>query len=340
MTTEQTDNDKGARTNGGHSFFKVLAALVLAMIALVGILIAGMAYSDTAQSLSSEPVYEATPEQVNPALEGKLVKMRVTELVAEGAPLVDETFGLSKSNAIALHRFYQQHCRGRVNVNYREVHGVRKSRVLAPQVKAGAYTLKADDAFWEDLGGDYINPDELTLPAAWEGHVISRTKHDITLRTNDTSNLAAPQAVFCYTWIPSPWRGVRHIVGRQKGNVLDITGDDCGLIRGEELYRQWSRKRPPMWNLMTSVQEFWLGMLALLGGITLCLLPGVLLIQKRGWLRATCVAALLGLLLSCMVAAALLLLPYAENNLVARAYTLGPCLLVILLLYFACRKKR
>ena len=45
-------------------------------------------------------------------------------------------------------------------------------------------------------------------------------------------------------------------------------------------------------------------MLALVDAITLCLLPGVLILQKRGWLRATCVSMLLGILLRALAAGA------------------------------------
>lgn len=336
MSTNQTVSDKAVRPGRPPGLFKKFAALVLTIAALGGILVAGVMYSDIAQSLSSEPVYEATPEQVNPALEGKLVKMRITELVAEGGPLEDETFGLSRENAIALHRFYRPHYQGRINVYYNELHGVRKSWIFASQVKAGVYALKVRESFWENIGPHYINPDELTLPTEWKNRVVARTRYDITLRTDDTSNLAAPQAVFCYTWIPSPWRGVRHVVGRQQGKVLDLTGEGCGLIRGEEQYQQMNRIRPAIWE----PQECWPCILALPGCIALCLLPAVWMVQKRGWLRALCVAALLGLLFSAMVAGALLLLPYAEHNLLTWAYTLLPCLLACILLCFACRKNR
>ena len=338
MTTEQTDNDKGARTNGGHSFFKVFAALVLAMIALVGILIAGMAYSDTAQSLSSEPVYEATPGKVNPALEGKLVKMRVTEIEADGGTLTDETFGLSKENAIALHRcfIHREKPKRRIQVNYNELHGIRESWILAPQVKAGGYSLRARESFWEDFGEELINTEALTLPTVWENSVVSRTPHDIILRTNDTSNLAVDRIVFQYRWIPSPWRGVRHIVGRQHGNAVDLTGEGCGLIRGEQEYQQKTRIRSlaviPMW-------EYCLWVLGLQCVITLCLIPLVQMLQNRGLLRATCAAMILGVLLCTLVAAAMLLLPYSEHDILTWAYTLLPCLLAIVLRYVTNKKR-
>ena len=336
MSAEQTVKDKTIQPNGCLSFLKQAAAWVLALAALAGIFIAGTMYSDVAQSLSSEPVYEATPEQVNPALEGKLVKMRVTELVAEGGPLTDETFGLRKENTIALHRYYLPLRKGRINVSYRELHGIRESWVLAPRVKAGAYTLRARKIFWENLGGEYLNPDEMTLPAAWEGRVVSRTAHGITLRTDDTSNLAAPNADFRYMRIPSPWRGVRHIVGRQHGNALDLTGEGCGLIRGEQEYQRKTRIRSlaviPMW-------EYCLWVLGLQCVITLCLIPLVQMLQNRGLLRATCAAMILGVLLCTLVAAAMLLLPYSEHDILTWAYTLLPCLLAIVLRYVTNKKR-
>lgn len=338
MSLKQIENEKTVRSNDGHGFLKQAAALLLALAALVCICIAGTMYSDITQSLSSEPVYEVAPEQVNPELEGKLVKMRITELVAEGGPLTDETFGLSRENAIALYRFYRPQSRGRINTNYHALHGIQESWVLAPRVKAGAYTLRARKIFWEDLGGEYLNPDEMTLPAAWEGRVVSRTAHGITLRTDDTSNLAAPNADFRYMRIPSPWRGVRHMVGRQQGNVLDLTGEGCGLIRGEEQYQQWSRMRPAVGLLLMPVWEYCFYFLCLQGAITLCLLPGVLLMQKRGWVRATYVSILLGVLLTALVASAFLLLPYSEYNWMTWIYTLVPGLIAFVLLGLVCRK--
>ena len=341
MSAEQTVHDKSVQPNGDLNFLKQVVALVLALAAMAGIFIAGTMYSDVAQSLSSEPVYEATPEQVNPALEGKLVKMRVTELVAEGGPVVDEIFGLREENTIALNRYYLPECsEGRLRVYYKELHGIRKALILAPDVKAGAYSLRARDSFWEDLGGEYLNFDEMTLPAAWEGRVVSRTAHGITLRTDDTSNLATQYAEFKYMRIPSPWRGVRHMVGRQQGNVLDLTGEGCGLIRGEEQYQQWSRMRPAVGLLLMPVWEYCFYILFLQGAITLCLFPGVLMMQKRGWLRAISFSFFLGMLLSALVASAFLLLPYSEHNWMTWTYTLVPCLIALVLLWLACRMKR
>ncbi len=198
-------------------------------------------------------------------------------------------------------------------------------------MKAGGYSLRARESFWEDFGEELINTEALTLPTVWENSVVSRTPHDIILRTNDTSNLAVDRIVFQYRWIPSPWRGVRHIVGRQHGNALDLTGEGCGLIRGEQEYQQKSRIRTAIWE----PQE----LLALLGGITLCLLPAVWMVQKQGCLRATYVSILLGVLLSALVASAFLLLPYSEHNWITWTYTLVPCLLALILLWFVCRKK-
>ncbi len=340
-TPEQTDNAKIGRSDDCLRLFKQAAALLLAVAALVCVLIAGVMYSDIAQSLSSEPVYEATPEQVDPALEGKLVKMRVTELVAEGGPVVDETFGLREENTIALRRWYLPECsQGRLRVYYKELHGIRKALILASDVKAGAYTLRARDSFWEDLGGEFLNPDEMTLPAAWEGRVVSRAAHGITLRTDDTSNLATQYAEFRYMRIPSPWRGVRHMVGRQQGNVLDLTGEGCGLIRGEELYQQWFRMRPATGLLFMPFWEYCFYILCLQGAITLCLLPGVLMMKKWGWVRATCFSFFLGTLLSALAAGAFLLLPYSECNWITWTYTLVPGLIALVLLCLTSRERR
>lgn len=312
MSAEQTVKDKTVQPNGCLSFLKQAAAWVLALAALAGIFIAGTMYSDVAQSLSSEPVYEATPELVNPALEGKLVKMRVTELVAEGGPVVDETFGLSKENAIALHRcfIHREKPKRRIQVNYNELHGIREFWILAPQVKAGGYSLRARESFWEDFEEELINTEALTLPTVWE---------------------TVDRIVFQYRWIRSPWRGVRRIVGRQHGNALDLTGKGCGLIRGEQEYQQKSRIRTAIWE----PQE----LLALLGGITLCLLPAVWMVQKQGCLRATYVSILLGVLSTALVASAFLLLPYAEHNWLTWLYTLLPGLIALVLLGLVCRKK-
>lgn len=190
MPTKRIDNKQAGRLNGCLSFLKQAAALALAIAALICIFTAGTMYSHIAQDLSSEPVYEATPGQVNPALEGKLVKMRVTEIEADGGTLTDETFGLSKENAIALHRcfIHREKPKRRIQVNYNELHGIRESWILAPQVKAGGYLLRARESFWEDFGEELINTEALTLPTVWENSVVSRTPHDIILRTNRSGN--------------------------------------------------------------------------------------------------------------------------------------------------------
>ena len=331
MPAEQTENDKAIRPYGCLTFLKHACALVIALMALGFVFVAGTMYSLIAQDLSSEPVYEATPGQVNPALEGKLVRLRVSELVAEGGPVTDEAFGLSMENTIALRRFFEP-TKGRLQVSYGALHGIRKACFLAPVVKAGAYSLRARERFWGELGGEYLNPDTLQLPSAWEENIVSRTKYAITLRTNDISNLATPHAVFRYERIASPWRGVLYMVGRQHGHELDITGDYCGLIRGEEEFQQRTRLRPMMPEDLHMLP-------ALLGAITLCLLPVMLLVQKRGCLRALCAAALLGILLSALVASAFLLLPYSEHNWITWTYTLAPALVALVLLRCTCRKK-
>ena len=169
--------------------------------------------------------------------------------------------------------------------------------------------------------------------------MVARTAHGITLRTDDTSNLAAPNADFQYTRIPSPWYGVSHMVGRQHGNVLDLTDEGCGLIHGEVEYQQMSRMRSAGEVLMP-LWEYGFYILCLQGVITLCLIPSVLMMQKRGWVRATCFSLFLGMLLSALVASAILLLPFSEHNWMTWTYSLAPGLIALVLLWFACRKKR
>lgn len=41
------------------------------------------------------------------------------------------------------------------SLNYKELHGVRKTLTLVPHVKAGAYSLRTRDSFCEDLA---VNP--------------------------------------------------------------------------------------------------------------------------------------------------------------------------------------
>ncbi len=126
------------------------------------------------------------------------------------------------------------------------------------------------------------------------------------------------------------------MVGRQQGNVLDLTGEGCGLIRGEQEYQKTTRIHSLP---VVPTGEYCLWVLGLTGAITLCLLPGVLILQKRGLLRAVSVAALLGILLIALVASAFLLLPYAEHNWLTWLYTLLPGLIALVLLGFSCRKK-
>lgn len=135
-------------------FCKTAFATVLALGALGFGFILGGIYADVAISVSSEPVYEVTPERVDPAYEGKFVRMRVTELRAEGGPVEDATFGLCLENTLALRRFFRQsEPHGRIRVNYTELAGIREAGFRAPVVKAGAYSVKARKGFWEELGG-------------------------------------------------------------------------------------------------------------------------------------------------------------------------------------------
>lgn len=130
------------------------------------------------------------------------------------------------------------------------------------------------------------------------------------------------------------------MVGRQRGNVLDLTEEGGGLIRGEEFFRRYYRVRPCLSLTRCEPWELVDVMCGLLVAGALCLFPATLMLQKRGRLRAVVVAVLVSVLLSTLMASPWLLLPFAGANLLSWAYTLGPVLPAALLLYVACRKSR
>ena len=314
--------------------------MVLGLLGLLITLLAGSSYSDIAQSLSSEPVYEADPDQVNPAYEGRLVKMRVTELRAEGGPVADAHFGLLLDNCVMLHRYYETSKGKRFNVIYRALDGVHEAVITAPTVRAGAYQLIARDSFWKDLGGEFIPPGEIQLPAAWESRIIERTTCGTTLRTFDTSNLALPSVTLCFLQVPSPWQGLRFVVGRQKGSTLDLTEKHAGEIRGEEAFHRYTRSQPAALQLLLSGPEMLLWHMGAFLLAALCLFPSILLLQKRGRKRAISLAILLELLLASLTSGAWLLAPYRSPAFMTWVYTLSPGAIATLLLCLSCRRKK
>lgn len=318
-------------TSGFIRFCVHLAAILMGLGGLFVTFLGSFLYLDIALWLSSEPVYEVSPEQVDPTYEGKYVKMRLTELRANGGAIEDKDFGIRRENCLVLCRRYLTPPGKLLHVTYHELDGVREATFPAAEVWAGAYKLRAYHYFWDDFGGSPVSADEIIIPAKWEQRVVERSAHDITLLTHDPSNLALPHVKLCFWQVPSPWQGERFVVGRQLGNELDLTGKYCGLIRGEEAYRACTRLHPGHELLGVS-----LGFIVL---PVLCFFPGVLLIQKRGMIRAVCMALLLELLLISLMTAVWLLLPNSGAVFSTWVYTLSPALAAGVLLCFACRRR-
>ncbi len=285
MTPDQI-SAQNTQQQGFLRFCKQAVATVSALVViLLAAIVSAPLLTDIVYFLNSEPVHEVQPEYVNPAYEGKLVKMRVHELRAEGGSVADKQFGISRENTIALCRYYQTDTHGRINVVYNALDGVPKACFQAPVVRAGAYKVKARDDFWEDLPHHDIHGDEIKLPAEWESRLVERRRDGVILRTLDMSNLAVPEVKLCISQVSSPWAGTRYVVGRQQGDTLDLTGKDCGLIRGEKQFQVRTRSYslfPPE----TSVGEHILWQGVLLFTISLGLIPAMMMLQKRGWVRA------------------------------------------------------
>ena len=317
-------------------YVKWIAALLLLFVGLVGILITALLYTNVAQTFSSAPVYEADPARINPAYEGEYVKMRVTELHAEGGPVEDALFGLCYDDTVVLQRYFARSEKSRII--HTSVDGIKQACIVAPVVKAGAYRLKAREEVWRSLagGGESVPAEQVKLPAVWEGRLVEKSDHGITIRTGDTSNLATPHATLCFLRVPSPWRGELYVVGKQKGNVLDMHEIHCGLIRGEKNYQEQTR----IWPLENVIlhREWELVLCVLLLADTLCLLPLVCMVQKRGWQRAAKVALAVSLLLCGIGSAAMLLLfPHITPYPMAWCFVAAPVLLAIFL--FVVRRK-
>lgn len=331
------------KMRGLYGFAGCLRQVAVAFLALVGLMCALMGavlYTDVAQSLSSEPVYDAEPGRVDPELEGKLVRMRVTELSAADGPAVDALFGLRREGVLAVCRYYLKETHGRATVGYHELDGVPEAAFPAPVVRAGAFRLKAREFFWNNLGGRSIPAEEVVLPAEWEPRLVARTEQGITLRTQDTSQLAAPQVTLCFCEVLSPWQGERFLVGRQRGEVLDLTGKDCGEVRGAVAFAAHTRARPISFCVLSGSRlELGLTMAALLVLTVLCLFPVTLQQGRRSWSCAAVVALLWAVLLTALAAGVFLLLPHVHAEPLAWAFTAGPALVAALVLVFIRRRE-
>ena len=92
--------DSGNDFLSRHRMLRSLLLVASAICALVMTLIGAVMVQTLVVWYSNERVYEVSTTKFDPALEGRMVKLHLTELHTEGSSAVDTTFGLSRPGAL------------------------------------------------------------------------------------------------------------------------------------------------------------------------------------------------------------------------------------------------
>ena len=185
----------------------------------------------------SERVHEVQPFCHQPEYEGKLVKIHVRELHSEGGPAKLSNYGLSCDNVLwvrsdmrpprpMMKRREDFHCIG----------SVRECIAAAPKLLSGAYELHFSHNLMEhmDCGKPIcIPPSQVTLPAALADRVAEIRDTHFVMRGNDNATVH-----LSFSYVPSPQRVNLQLLGRQRGNRIEVTE----FIRGEDAFRHLERE--------------------------------------------------------------------------------------------------
>ncbi len=220
-------------TNRGKNIAETLFVSLLFLLILLLLMPAGCCCAFAPEQLCQERIYAADVNTVNPELEGKLVKLEITEIHSD-AEVEDALFGI-RGRFLVLSRDVvdiDRECEGTQFICNEDVDillsegmmdGIRSSRFSPAKMRSGAFTLLH--------AGRFLKPDSesplLPLPPREQWPAVLRETGEqpepgIILWRNSEH----PDELFANLRFRSLPPGVLYyplyVVARQRGNTLDM----------------------------------------------------------------------------------------------------------------------
>ncbi len=228
----------------GKNVAASLVAVFLCFLIMLLLMPAGCCCAFAPEQLCQERIYAADVNTVNPELEGKLVKLKITEIQSD-AEVEDTLFGM-RGRFLVLSRDVvdsdregegtQFICGEEVDVLLSEgmMDGIRTSRFSPAKMRSGAFTLLH--------AGRFLAPDSesplLPLPPREQWPAVLRETGEqpepgIILWRNSEH----PDELFAHLRFRSLPPGVLYyplyVVARQRGNTLDMSDAHATQLLGE-----------------------------------------------------------------------------------------------------------
>lgn len=222
-----------SQTIQGNSVVATLFMTILCLLILLLLMPAGCCCSLSLEQWSQERVYAADVNTVNPELEGKLVKLKITGIHSDDE-VEDTLFGMRGRFLILSREVVDSDREGEgtqfiageaVDVLLSEgmMDGIRTTRVSPAKMRSGAFTLLH--------AGRFLDPDEdsplLPLPPREQWPEVLRKKGEepepgvILWRESES-----PGALFAHVRFQTLSPGILsyplYAVARQRGNTLDF----------------------------------------------------------------------------------------------------------------------
>ena len=222
-----------------------LGAVSLFLLAVLLLLPAGCSCFGGVEQGMQEPIYEADVNTVNPALDGKLVKLKISALHTD-AVVKDPLFGV-QGNYLSLSRDVVEfggECEGElfctgeaVDVEWTEgeMDGIRSCRVSPSTMRSGAFTVLH--------AGRFLSPTPqaalLPLPPREQWPAVLQQKGD-----SGQDNIilwyqsAAPDAEYAHlrfrALAPGELPEPLYAVARQRGNTLNMNDHQATVLTFKE----------------------------------------------------------------------------------------------------------
>lgn len=231
-----------SQTTQGNSVVATLFMTILCLLILLLLMPSGCCCSLSLEEWSQEHVYAADVNTVNPKLEGKLVKLKITEIHSDDE-VEDTLFGMRGRFLVLSREVVDSDRKGEgtqfiagdvVDVLLSEgmMDGIRTTRVSPAKMRSGAFTLLH--------AGRFLDPDrDSPLPPREQWPEVLRKKGEepepgVVLWRESES----PGALFAHVRFRTLSPGILsyplYAVARQRGNTLDFNDAHAGWLLQED----------------------------------------------------------------------------------------------------------
>ena len=220
--TMNTLSPSGQPLHPGLSPWRGVVSVLLAFVALLVMVPTVIGTGFLLQLMSRETVYRAESHNVNPAFEGKWVKVHFKHIYTDGEQAQDALFGIS-NKGIALKRCFKADSHSRVQ--YNTVHDIPGCNFTAPRICGGSYELKVAPELWfhdRAFQQELVPTSEYKVPEQLEQYVDAVHDHEISILTGDTGPAAQRSVSLAFSYIPTDLKGDFYLVGQQIGNTLHV----------------------------------------------------------------------------------------------------------------------